>query len=179
MKNNIFNKLYQDKRGQFESIIYAIILIFIVAIIFLFSTHINREIYSGFDNYLSGSEYNDTESHQALEKIEDVENSRIWDYAFLAIYFGLIIQIIMFSFATRINIAFYWLMVIIDIPILTMGVALSNIWQEYAADPVFASTITDFPITNALLGTYFPIGIVILIFLAAVILFGKPSEGVF
>ena len=40
----------------------------------------------------------------------------LWDWAFLAIFIGLIIQIVMFSFATQINIAFYWIMVIIDLP---------------------------------------------------------------
>ena len=58
----------------------------------------------------------------------------------------------MFSFATRINIAFFWLMIIIDIPLLVVGVVLSNIWQEVAANPEMTTTVARFPITNALLG---------------------------
>jgi len=162
-----------NKKAQFESVLLAVITIFILGIILFFFNHMAVQIYDSLDSYLDKSDYNDTEAHKTLGKIQDVEESNIWDYAFLAIFVGLIIQIVMFSFATRINIAFYWIMVILDIPILIVGVVLSNVWQEFAANPEFATTILRFPITNTLLGTYYPIAVTILIFFASIILFGK------
>ena len=163
----------KNKRGQFQSILLAVITIFIIGIILFFFNHMAKQVYDSFDDYFEDSDYNDTEAHQALEKIQAVEGSNIWDWAFLAIFIGLIIQIVMFSFATRINIAFYWIMIIIDLPILIVGVVLSNVWQSLAANAEFTTTILRFPITNLLLGTYFPIAITILIFIASIILFGK------
>ena len=164
------------KKAQFESYLLAVITIVIVGIILLFFNHVADSFYSGFDQYFQQSpDYNNSEAHQSIVQIQDVENSA-WDYVFLAIFIGIIIQILMFSFASRINAAFYWLMIIIDIPILIVGVILSNVWQEIAANPEFAVTITRFPITNTLLGTYFPVAVVSLLFLAMVVLFGKPSE---
>ncbi len=163
----------KNKKGQFESVLLAVITIFIIGIIVFFFSHMSKQIYDSLDDYLETSEYNDTEAHRTLEKIQAVEGSNIWDWAFLAIFIGLIIQIVMFSFATRINIAFYWIMVVLDIPILIVGVVLSNVWQTLAANAEFATTILRFPITNLLLGTYYPIAVTVLIFFASIILFGK------
>ena len=163
-----------SKKAQFESVLLAIITIFIIGIILFFMNHVNKELYDKFDEILEEDiTLNQTQAHKALEKIQSIEGSSIWDYAFLAIFVGLIIQIVMFSFATRINIAFYWIMVLLDIPILIVGVVLSNIWQTLAVNPEFVITLTRFPITNLLLGTYFPIAVTIIIFIASIILFGK------
>ena len=163
-----------NKRGQFESILLVVISIFILGVILFFFNHMNSQIYDKFDDYFEGSEdYNNTEAHASLEDIQAIEKTNIWDWAFLAIFIGLIIQIVMFSFATRINIAFYWIMILVDIPILIVGVVLSNIWQEMVANGEFVITLTRFPIANLLLGTYYPIAITIIIFIASIVLFGK------
>lgn len=162
-----------NKKAQFESKLLAIIVIVIIGIILLFFNRLNNELYDSLDDWMNDSvDFNNSEARDALTDIQTVENS-IWDYAFLAIYLGIIIQIILFSFATRINMAFYWIMVLLDIPLLVVGVILSNIWQEIASNPEFAVTITRFPITNTLLGTYYPIGVVFIIFISSIILFGK------
>lgn len=165
-----------NKRGQFESKLLTIISIFIVGIIVFFMSHMTSQVYGEFDDYLETSDYVNTTAQESLQEIQDVENSSMWDYAFLAIFFGLIIQVLMFSFATRISIAFYWLLFIIDIPIFVVGIMASNIWQEMAASPEFAITITRFPITDAILGSYFPMIIVIIFTIFSVLLFGKSPQ---
>ena len=162
-----------NKKAQFESKLLAIVIIFIIGIILIFFNRLNNEIYDSFDEYFNESTtYNGSEAQIALNEIQDVDNS-VWDYAFLAIFIGLILQIIIFSFATKINIAFFWIMLILDIPILIVAVIVSNIWQELAVSPEFVDTIARFPITNAILGTYYPIVAVVIFFFAAIILFGK------
>ena len=149
-----------------------------IGIIIFFVSHVRNELYDKFDNYFEQDNLglNNSEAQTALQKIQDAENSS-WDYAFLAIFVGFIIQLMLFSFASEISIAFYWILVIVDIIILIVGVALSNIWQQIAADSQFAVTITRFPIMNAVLGTYYPMAIVVMLFLAMAILFGKPQQG--
>jgi len=170
--------LLKNKKGQFQSTLLAIVSIFILGVILFFFNHMNYQIYDKFDDYLEGNPtYNNTEAHIAIQDIKNVEGSRIWDYAFLAIFIGLIIQIVLFSFATRINIAFYWILILVDIPILIVGVVLSNVWQELVSNPEFSTTITRFPITDFLLGTYFPIAVTIFIFISSIVLFGKRSDG--
>ena len=171
--------LMKNKKAQFESRLLAIVLIFVVGAILFFMNHFNQQIYSEFDSYFNEStDYNGSEAHQAARTFEEIEESSIWDYAFLAFFIGFLIQIVLFSFATQFNIAFYWIMVIVDIPLLIVGVITSNIWQELVANPEFATTITRFPIANAILGTYFPTVVVVIFFFSSIILFGKrPGAG--
>ena len=137
-------------------------------------SHVNEKLYSSLaDNFEADADLNNTEAHQAIQDIRDVERSSIWDFAFLAIFLGLMIQMLIFSFASRSNIAFFWIFVVIGIIALTLGVMLSNIWQNVAENPEFASTIARFPITNTLLGSYFPLVVVAITFLFMIVLFGK------
>ena len=135
--------------------------------------HLNEKVYTSLDEYMEDSPYNQTEAHQATEDFQEIERSHIWDYVFLAIFIGLMIQMLIFSFATKTNIAFFWIFILLGIVILIVGVVLSNIWQETASQSEFAETILRFPITNAILGTYYPTVIVAILFLGMIILFGK------
>lgn len=165
--------MLMNKKAQFEDKLLAIIMIFIIGVILLFFNVLNDKLYTSLDDNLNNSaKLNDSAARDALTKIHTVDNS-IWDWVFLAIFAGLIIQIILFSFATRANLAFYWILLLLDFPILIVGVVLSNIWQTIAIDPVMAESILRFPITNMLLGTYYPMITVIIIFLSSIILFGK------
>lgn len=170
--------MIMNKKGQFESMLLAIVLIVSVGIIIFFMNHVNSKLYTSLDDYFDASgKYKGTEIANLTQEYVDKETSSTWDYVFLAIFLGVIIQIVIFSFATRINVAFFWLLIIFDIPIMVAGIILSNIWQDVVANPEFVTTIARFPITNALLGTYFPVVIVFMIFISSIILFGKrPGE---
>jgi cbb3-type cytochrome oxidase subunit 3 len=166
--------LLQDKKGQLASILLVVITLFVIGIILFFFNHLNKQVYDSLDDYFEGNEgLNQSEAHNATVELQGIEGSNIWDYAFLAIFFGMMLQMLIFSFASRTNVAFFWLFVVAGIVILIVGVALSNIWQEIAADPEFATTITRFTITNTLLGTYYPTIITGVMFLGMIIMFGK------
>ena len=81
------------------------------------------------------------------------------------------------SYASRINIAFFWLFVILGGAGLVIMTMLSNTWQEIAQNPEFSTTITRFPITDALLGTYGPTLATAVVLLVLIFTFGKPKEG--
>jgi len=168
-------KLLSNRRGQFVSILLMIITVFIIGLLFFFANHVNKKLYDSFDEYFEGSDENNTEAHQAVQDFQDIEGSQIWDFAFLAIFMGFILQMVIFSFATRISIVFYWIFAIIGIIGLVLATIVANMWQEVAANPEFATTITRFPITNALLGTYFPIVITGVLLIVIIVIFGKPA----
>lgn len=166
------------KKGQAISLILLVITLFVVGIIIFFMNHLNKAVYDEFDEYFEANvELNQSEAHLATQRLLEVESGSIWDYAFLAIFFGMLIQMFLFSFASRTNVAFFWVFVILGMIILTIGTALSNIWQEMSVEPEFAETILRFPITNIILGTYYPTIITGVIFLSLIILFGKFPGG--
>ena len=167
-------QLLKNKRGQVESIILVVVTIFIIGIIVFFMNHVNEKVYTALDvNFEANADLNDTEAHKAVQAFQEVEQGSIWDFAFLAIFIGLMIQMLIFSFASKANIAFFWIFVIIGIISLVLGVMLSNIWQGVAANGEFVSTVARFPIMDALLGSYFPLIVTAFMFMMMIVLFGK------
>lgn len=165
---------FNNKKGQVESIILVVILIFIIGIILVFGNYVNDTVYTKFDSYFDDSpKYNNSDAHQAINEIQTAENS-LWDYAFLAIFVGYLIQMIFLSFGSKINIAFFWIYSIFGLVGLIIGTMLSNVWQELAADPTLATIMTHFPITNLLLGTYYPMVITGILLIVIIVTFGKP-----
>lgn len=167
-------QLLINKRGQFLSVLILVITIFIVGITLFFLNHLNKQIYDKFDTTFEATPtLNNTEAHLAVQKFQGVEGSRIWDYAFLAIFIGMFIQMLMFSFASRTNIAFFWIFTLLGVVVLVVGTILSNIWQTMAEQSEFVVTLARFPITNIILGSYYPTIISGIIFLGMIVLFGK------
>ena len=98
------NPLIHNKKGQFVSILIAVVSIFIVAIILIFMNHVNEKLYGALeDNFEDNADLNATTADVTLEKLHDIEQSNIWDYAFLAIFIGLMIQMLIFSFASIVS----------------------------------------------------------------------------
>lgn len=165
-----------NKKGQFEDFLIVIVTIFIIGVLLFFSNHVVNQMYTSLDEWFNEStDFNESEAQTAVTKIQAAENSA-WDYAFLAIFIGFVIQLVLFSFATRINVAFFWIFSILGIIELILGVIVSNIWMEMVENPEFATTITRFPITNSILGTYFPLAVVTIIFIGLIAMFGKPQS---
>lgn len=172
------NTLIHNKKGQFMSVLIAVVTIFVVAMILIFMNHVNEKLYGALEeNFEDNADLNATEADQTLEKLHDIEQTNIWDWAFLAIFIGLMIQMLIFSFASKTNVAFFWIFVILGIIILIVGVVLSNTWQKLAENSEFADTILRFPITNTILGSGYPMIVVGIIFLTMIVLFGKFPGG--
>ena len=45
-------KLKKDKKGQIESIIFAVIIIAVIGFIIFFMNHLNKQLYDSFGDYL-------------------------------------------------------------------------------------------------------------------------------
>jgi hypothetical protein len=163
-----------NKKAQVAGTILAVVTLFIVAIILLFMNHMNKQVYDKFDEFMNDSStYNNTEAHDVVRELQDVEGSSIWDYVFLAVFVGMIIQMVVLAFASRTNVLFFWIYVILALVVVVLGSILSNIWQEVAAEPAFTETLTRFTITDTILGSYYPTIITGIIFFAMIFIFGK------
>lgn len=167
--------IIKNKRADFASILFVVIFLFVIGVIFFFTTHLKEEIYSQFQEELNTSEYNDTE---AFDVVGEFRTSEIyaWDYAFLGVFMGSLIALGLTAYAIRISPVFFWIYGLMSLVILISGVIASNIWQEVAAKAEFATTLTYFPITNAILGSYYPMIVVFIIAIGMVVLFGKPPS---
>ena len=174
MLRKIIPEKRMNRKGDIPSILYAIIAIFVVGILLLFLNHVTPQIYDSLDDYLATSDnYNTSEIRKPLADINAIEHSSIWDYVFLAVVFGYFGALAFAGYSTRISPLFFWFYGIAAIVGLILAVMLANAWQEIAANPEFAETITRFPIANTLLGSYYPIFVTVMIVIVMILLFGK------
>lgn len=164
-----------NKKGDIASIIYVVMFLVIVGIIFFFVVDLNVELFTELQNTLNDSGYEDTEALDQAVEFKETNQSRLWDYAFLGIFFGSLIAIGLSAYAVRISPIFYWVYAAISLFVLVLGTILSNFWQDLALEPDFADTLVYFPITNALLGTWYPLVVTAIIVISMVILFAKPK----
>lgn len=167
-----------NKKAQIQGVVLAVITLLIVGIILVFMNHMDKAIYQSFDNnFASNPELNNTEAHQVVQRLNEIEGTNIWDYVFLAVFIGMFIQMIILAFASKTNVLFFWIYTLLGLIVLIVGTAVSNMWQQVASDPTLATTITRFPITNTILGSYFPTIVTGFIFLGMIFIFGKfPGE---
>ena len=166
-----------NNRGDIASIIFAVVAIFIIGILFFFMNHVVDSMYTGFNEYFNESDkFDNSTAQETLEDIQSAENE-VWDYAFLGITLLLFTVLLMTAYSTRISVAFYWIYGVLSLIVLGLGVILSNIWQGMVENPEFATTLTRFPITNTILGTYYPTLVSAVVILMMILLFGKRTTG--
>lgn len=159
-----------------QSIIYTIIVLVSVGIVITLLSNVFSRMYDQFDrNFDNNNQLNGTTAHETLNDIQDVENS-VWDYAFLAIFFSYVFFLEFSAYQLRTITFFFWMYVILGILGLFLGTVMSNLWGVYAANSQNAEVIARFPITNLILGEYYPLVVTIIIGLSLVLLFGKQPE---
>lgn len=166
---------FKNKKADIESLIYIVVFMFAIGIAFFLISNMNSKIFTELDTQLNESHYNGTQAMTTLESIQ-TKNSTIWDYAFIGIFLGSILAIGLSAYAVRISPIFFWIYGILSMIVLALGVILSNTWQDFVADPDFATTLSQFPMTNAILGSYYPLATTALIIIMLGFLFGKPPE---
>lgn len=168
-----------NTKGDIPSILFAIIAIFIVGVLFFFVNHFDNQLFTEFEEYMNDSTtYNNSVAQEAVVDIRDAENS-IYDYAFLIVFLGYFLALALTGYSTRISPLFFWIYGVITLVGLGLGVILSNTWQQMAGNAEFTTTLARFPITNAILGTYYPVVVTGMIAIVMALLFGKnPNEGV-
>jgi len=160
------------KKGDIPSILFAIIIIFVAGVILLVMSNLTSQIYQGFDDYFDNSKYNGTEAHQALNTVQEYEES-MWDYVFLAIVIGYVLMLIILGFSTQISAVFYFIYGIVAMIGLFVGVALSNTWEKMVETDALSGTVARFPITDAILNNFYPLFITVVIVITMIMLFGK------
>ena len=162
-----------NKKADIASIIFIVVFLFFIGIVLFFVSHMSDELFGELNSTLISSGRNTTNTENVLSQAR-ITNRSVWDWAFFGIFMGSLLAVGLSAYAIRISPVFYWIYAILALVVLAIGTMLSNVWQDMTADPTFATTITQFPITNSILGTYYPMITVAIVFFAMVILFGKP-----
>lgn len=166
-----------NKKGDFQSLLYIVIMIFIVGFIFIFVNRLNNELSTTTERIFNNSaDFQNSSAITSIQKIRQVDNAA-WDYGFLAIYIGSIAALCITAYSTKISPVFFWVYGLMSLAILGVGVMLSNAWQATVENPEMVETVARYPITNFLLGSYAPLAVTVMIVIVMILLFGKTPDG--
>lgn len=176
------NSIKKDKKGDIESIIFIVVMLFVIGVVFLLTNDLTHKLLTKMEGTLNSSEsLNSTYTLDRVQTIRD-KNDYVWDYGFLVLFMGSLLALGLTAYSSRISPVFFWFYVILCMVVLALGVILSNTWQELASNSAMAEVIVRFPITNFILGTYYPTIITGVIMFVIGLLFGKTpdnQEGMF
>lgn len=166
-----------NKKADIPSTIFIMVFIVAVGVIFLFTHNLFQNVVGTFADEIEASDNfdNDSEAVKSARSIVS-QSDRAWDYGFLFIALGSVVALGLVGFSTRISPIFYWVYAVAGILVFSSSILLSNVWQEMAADEAFAVTIQSFPITNAILGTFFPTLMLGALVIVMILLFGKAPR---
>ena len=117
-------------------------------------------------------------SNKSVETIETAQTQapKLLDFfvffVLIAFFIGLIIASIYIDINPAVMIVF---IVALVIAVLLAG-QISNVFDEFATHPELTSTVSEFPMTSMILGSYFPIIILVVGMVVIVILYGKSRR---
>ncbi len=170
--------LQMNKKGSdIPSILFAIAMIFAIGIMLVTMSFLALTIYERLNDTLNTNpNIASSSSNETLTKMIRFEQN-MWDYFFLAIVIGYLISMVVLAFTTPTNPWLFAVFVVFSSIGLFVGVALSNAWQKFAEADALSATIDRFPITNLLLGNFYPLFVTMIIVLVMIMLFGKRFIG--
>lgn len=176
--NSKFKLRSMNKKGSdIPSILFAIAMIFSIGIMLVVMSFLALSIYENFQSVFNENPAISSDfANETLTTVIKFEKSQ-WDYFFLAIVIGYVISMVTLAFTTPTNPWLFAIFVVFSSIGLFVGVALSNAWQKFAEADTLSATIERFPITDLLLGNFYPLFVTMIIVLVMIMLFGKRFIG--
>jgi len=164
-------KLLKDKRGS-EDVFLVVIFLFIAAVFLLFAFYLNSQITATaspvFESLVSGSS-------APMTAVSSIFTGTI-NYVFLALFFGLLVSLLITSFMTPTHPVFFILSIILFIGLIVVSVILSNSYETIANLPQFATADSVLSIPHFIMGHLPMISLAVGI-LAAIIIYSRSNMG--
>ena len=166
--------MMKNKRGQLESTMLAIFLIFAIGVVVFVFGDLFYRLFEHLDVVNDNiNMLNSTEIENTLGTVKDLYATS-WDYVTIAVTIAILISLITLAFMTRISPVFYWLYIIFGIVVVIITSILSNVWTSLTTQSVYADAITRYPMTNFILGNGFvTMSFTLILVLVVIFIFGK------
>lgn len=173
------NLLGSKKAQSADNIIFPILFVFILALMFIFSTLIGTQVIDGFRTAYTTPALAPYNTAQAQQVINDFEKPFfILDKYLMAFVIGLIIGIGYTSYRLAAIPAFYVVTLVLGIIYCFFGYIFSYIYLQFINNPSVVSTIQYFPLTTMICTNLHWLGLTLIV-VSAISLYGKkPVETV-
>lgn len=158
-----------NRKGSAQDVLLIMGLMFAFGVAFLVAHYATGEIYTAM---LANPQIN--ESAVTVDVLEaGLEVDDKLDYWTMAVFFGLIIALIVTAWFVSGNPLFIGVYVIVIIIAVVVSMGLSNGWEELSQNPKLIGSTNSLPFTNHVL-LYLPYYTAVLGMLGIIVLFAKP-----
>jgi len=152
--------------------IIIVVMLLCVAITLIISLYVGIEIKTKLIPVITGME-GGTESTGVLNQMMNIAtNSADWLF-FVAFIVG-ILGIIITSFMFYVHPVFAVLFILLSIGLTICSVIISNIYSELVSSPILVSTVSNFPMTNWIMG-HLPLLVLMVTAIGIVVIYVKPQ----
>ncbi|MHA1873344.1 MAG: hypothetical protein ACTSVB_04450 [Candidatus Heimdallarchaeaceae archaeon] len=170
-------KLLKNKKGDFASIVIALVIIFVFAVTSIVFSH-------AFLKAVSNLKMQEGLSNSSISVIETVEDRTIplLDYAVFFIMIALFIGLIISSIYVRVHPAWLVAFLIALIIVIVLAGQFTNIFDAISSNDELSSTASNFTLTNLIMKKTGGVPVLPTIFLVlgviiVVVLYGKSRSG--
>lgn len=161
----------KNKRGDITTIVIAIAVIFGLALGSIFFSHIFLDI-------LGELKTMDGFSNNTLDTITTVEDKTIplLDFFIFFVLFAVSIGLIIASIYIDVHPALIVVFIIALIVAILLAGQFANVFEEVTSQSTISATADSFSMTNIVLGSYFPLIILVIGIIVIIILYGKSRN---
>lgn len=161
-----------NKKGDIQSIIIMIIILFVIALVCLFFSRVFLEFLGQFKNI---EQIHSNEN--ALNTVELVESHTIpWlDYLFFFTFIGISLGIIISSAYVDTSPVFLVIFIIVMIILIVLAGIFANVFYEVGTSSELSSTYDQFILTKAIMSNL-PVALLVIIIITIFVLYGKGKS---
>lgn len=164
-----------NRRGNAQDVLLLMVLLFVFGMGFFI---INYMVTTSVDQIVNNTQIkNDTYAVNAFNAVKTNVVNRL-DYVVFGIMIGMTLSIIITGWFIGGNALFMGIYFLVVAFGTLVSAGLSNAWETFTQRPLFAATLTQFPITNHIL-LYLPYYIAVIGLIGLGVMFAKPylSDG--
>jgi hypothetical protein len=161
-----------DKKGDASEGIMFIVIIFFLAVSFVIVAFVNSQL----SNVITSTPLNDTTASSSI--VSGLDNLTIngTNKAFVFLFGGMILAMMLSSFMVRVHPAWLFLYIIFLVIAVILTVPLANIYSEMIANETLNPIASQLTVINWVMQNSIKI-LIGAVALSLVILFSKPPEG--
>ena len=160
------------KKGFIGDAILGVVLLFVIALII----PVLYVLFSSINTSFQDNAQMDNTSKTLMNNSKD-RFTNVWDYAFLTLFLGLAIALMITSYVLQSNPGMFFIILVIVSIIAGVAGYLANAFSDVMSNNTILGASSDnFPITVFILDHYM-LSVIVIVFLMLIVFFAKPYSG--
>jgi len=136
------------KKGDVATVIFVAFVLFVIGMGMFIGHMVLNQIIPELEEFYNDS-YTNSEGSEVFKKATQATNSM--DTVYLGLFIGFLIAMIVTSYLTPAHPAMMGIFFLVVMILIIVAATLSNVWERFADNSAFTTTLTAFPKTELIM----------------------------